>query len=60
MSLPTTPVRACSAAEHRAALGSCRSCPVRHYCAVYAPARATPPANCPFGPGPTARRTNTA
>lgn len=31
----------------------CRACPVNRYCAVYAPYQALPPANCPFGPGPS-------
>ena len=35
-----------------AAISSCQACPVRHYCALYAPHQANIPVDCPFGPGP--------
>lgn len=38
------------------AAGGCVRCAVRHYCAVYSPLSAGPPADCPFGPGPAATR----
>ena len=47
---PSAPLRPAAAA------GSCPRCALRHYCAVYSPLSAGPPADCPFGPGPAAPR----
>lgn len=59
LTIPPSPAgplpAAITSGEAPPVLRGCAGCCVRKYCAMYAPASAGPPANCPFGPGPAAR-----